>query len=135
MTSPDPEDDLFMYEACRNPSEVAFTVGLNARARAWLRLGVVLIGPVVQQCTRRILLFFLDAREGELLRVECHADRIVIGADLTGQGGPDLDPSSSGVSCLSFEPGHDLATLWTRVADDLDARLGVRSTGPALQTR
>src|SRR5262245_2514284 len=104
------DDDAFGFDECRNPEERELAHGLNARAAPWVLAGVTLIGPVVQQYDERKLVFFLDPPGARLLRVEYHYGRAVIGRDLTGQGGPDLDPSAPGVFTI-VAPGDDAGLL------------------------
>jgi hypothetical protein len=118
-------DVLFDVDECRNSTECNLTFLLNERALPWLNAGAGLVGPVLQQYGERKLVFFLDTPDGRLLRVEFHDGCAVAGHDLTGQGGPDLDPNAPGVLTASVVDG-DLCHLATQVADFLDVLVGVQ---------
>ena len=118
-------EDLFAVDDCRNSAECNLTLFLNERAAHWIKAGVVLIGPIVQTYEERKLVFFLDPPDGRLLRVEYDLNRAVVGRDLTGQGGPDLDPTAPGVLCITT-PDGDLHQLALQVADFVDLLLGIQ---------
>lgn len=128
-----PSDDYFSVGECRNDVEVAFTQALNARAEPWVALGVTLINAIRQEYGRDNLLLFLDPPPyselcsrggvGGLIRVEHYGTAVVVGYDLTGQGGPDLDPSRPGVFACRAEAPEQLAV---GAADRIDELLGVK---------
>jgi hypothetical protein len=119
------EDNTFSLDACRDERERDLTVALNSLAKRWLESRVALIGPVVQQYAERKLVYFLEASTGPLIRVEYHDGKAVLGFDLTGQGGPDLDPLAPGVVTLS-SPGSDPELLAQAIAPCLDVLLSTR---------
>lgn len=128
------DEETFTLDACRTDLERELTRALNAHAKPWIEAGACLIGPVVQQYDERKLVFFLDPPGAQLIRVELHNGKAVVGFDPTGQGGPDLDPRAPGVSVVSTE--HDdpeliasaisahLDALFARRADAEDQRAG-----------
>jgi hypothetical protein len=116
------DDALFALAECRDAAERELTVLLNARATPWVRAGATLVGPFVQPYDICKLLFFVAPRDARLIRLEFFWRRYVLGYDLTGQGGPDLDPRSPDVFS-GFEGDGGLPSLAAQIADRVDALL------------
>jgi hypothetical protein len=114
------DEETFTLDACRTDLERELTLALNAHAKPWIDAGACLIGPVVQQYDERKLVFFLDPPDAQLIRVEFHNGKAVIGFDLTGQGGADLDSRAPGVSVVSTDR-NDPERLASVISEHLDA--------------
>ena len=116
------DEDTFSRGECKTDLERALTLALNARAEPWIKGGACLIGPFAKEESDASLVFFVDPPDGQLIRVDLHKGKALVGFDLTGQGGPDLDPRASEVAVFKIED-DDPEPLADAIAEHLDALL------------